>query len=150
MPTSAQLLYFFFFLFLNTPLVSTRTERGIRRKTRERENYPRSYCTLSEMSISGAGREIPATQIISQSSPKPSFLPLSALPHTQKPLLWRAASSSNTRTRERSLFLPLYPNAGPRRPHSPFIPSAVTGHWQPQTPVNPSLWWPFWLSVSEK
>lgn len=65
-------------------------------------------------------------------------------PRWQKPLLLQPVSSSNTRTREGSCFLrcvlqqPLV-----------FLPSAVTGHRQPQTPGNLSLWWPFWLPVSE-
>lgn len=38
----------------------------------------------------------------------------------------------------------------PSCPHSLFIPSTVTGHWQPQTPFNLNLWWPFLLPISEK
>lgn len=57
---------------------------------------------------------------------------------------------SNTKTQEGLLFLHCIRMQHLSCPLSLFIPSVVTGHWQSQTPVSLSLWWPFWLPVSER
>lgn len=51
----------------------------------------------------------------------------------QKPPLLQPVSSSNTRTQEGLLFLHCILKQHLSCPRSLFIPSAVMGHWQPQT-----------------